>query len=68
MRKMRKSEAYEKIVAMKKEEALRKGTEFSEREAKRLADAEVLLGAAKRSGYENGKGFVYIRSENDTGA
>ena len=43
-----KSEAYEKIVAMKKEEALRKGTEFSEREAKRLADAEVLLGAAKR--------------------
>ncbi len=43
-----KSEAYEKIVAKKKEEALRKGTEFSEREAKRLADAEVLLGAAKR--------------------
>lgn len=43
-----KSQAYERIIAKKKEEALNKGTEFDEAEAKRLAEAEVALDSAKR--------------------
>lgn len=43
-----KSKAYERIIAMKKEEALNKGTEFDEAEAKRLAEAEVALDSARR--------------------
>lgn len=41
-----KSQAYERIIARKKEEALNKGTEFDEAEAKRLA--EVALDSARR--------------------
>lgn len=43
-----KSKAYERIIARKKEEALNKGTEFDEAEAKRLAEAEVALDSARR--------------------
>lgn len=43
-----KSKAYERIIARKKEEALNKGTEFDEVEAKRLAEAEVALDSARR--------------------
>ena len=43
-----KSKAYERIIARKKEEALNKGTEFDEIEAKRLAEAEVALDSARR--------------------
>lgn len=43
-----KSQAYERIIARKKEEALNKGTEFDEAEAKRLAEAEVALDSARR--------------------
>lgn len=43
-----KSKAYERIIARKKEEALNKGTEFDEAEAKRLAKAEVALDSARR--------------------
>lgn len=43
-----KSQAYERIIARKKEEALNKGTEFDEAEAKRLAKAEVALDSARR--------------------
>ena len=43
-----KSQAYERIIARKKEEALNKGTEFNEAEAKRLAEAEVALDSARR--------------------
>lgn len=43
-----KSKAYERIIARKKEEALNKGTEFDEAEAKRLAEAEVALDLARR--------------------
>ena len=43
-----KSKAYERIIASKKEEALNKGTEFDEAEAKRLAEAEVALDSARR--------------------
>lgn len=43
-----KSQAYERIIARKKEEALNKGTEFDEAEAKRLAGAEVALDSARR--------------------
>ena len=43
-----KSQAYERIIARKKEEALNKGTEFDEAEAKRLAEAEVPLDSARR--------------------
>lgn len=43
-----KSKAYERIIARKKEEALNKGTEFDETEAKRLAEAEVALDSARR--------------------
>ena len=43
-----KSKAYERIIARKKEEALNKGTEFDEAEAKRLADAEVALDSSRR--------------------
>lgn len=43
-----KSQAYERIIARKKEEALNKGTEFDEIEAKRLAEAEVALDSARR--------------------
>ncbi len=43
-----KSQAYECIIARKKEEALNKGTEFDEAEAKRLAEAEVALDSARR--------------------
>lgn len=42
-----KSQAYERIIARKKEEALNKGTEFDEAEAKRLAEAEVALDSAR---------------------
>ncbi len=42
------SKAYERIIARKKEEALNKGTEFDEAEAKRLAEAEVALDSARR--------------------
>ena len=43
-----KGKAYERIIARKKEEALNKGTEFDEAEAKRLAEAEVALDSARR--------------------
>ncbi len=43
-----KSKAYERIIARKKEEALNKGTEFDEAEAKRLAEAEVALDSVRR--------------------
>lgn len=43
-----KSQAYERIIARKKEEALNKGTEFNEAEAKRLAEVEVALDSARR--------------------
>lgn len=43
-----KSKAYERIIARKKEEALNKGTEFDEVEAKRLAEAEVALDSVRR--------------------
>lgn len=43
-----KSKAYERIIARKKEEALNKGTEFDEVEAKRLAEVEVALDSARR--------------------
>lgn len=43
-----KSKAYERIIARKKEEALNKGAEFDEAEAKRLAEAEVALDSARR--------------------
>lgn len=43
-----KSQAYERIIARKKEEALNKGTEFDEAEAKRLAEAEVALDSVRR--------------------
>ena len=43
-----KSQAYERIIARKKEEALNKGTEFDEAEAKRLAEAEVALDSDRR--------------------
>lgn len=43
-----KSKAYERIIARKKEEALNKGTEFDEAEAKRLAEAEVAIDSARR--------------------
>lgn len=43
-----KSEAYERIIAKKKEEALNKGTEFDEAEAKRAAEAEITLDSVKR--------------------
>lgn len=43
-----KSKAYERIIARKKEEALNKGTEFDEAEAKRFAEAEVALDSARR--------------------
>lgn len=43
-----KSKAYERIIGRKKEEALNKGTEFDEAEAKRLAEAEVALDSARR--------------------
>lgn len=43
-----KSQAYERIIAKKKEEALKKGDKFDEAEAKRAAEAEVLLDSVKR--------------------
>ncbi len=43
-----KSAAYERIIAQKKEEALRQGMEFNEAEAKRAAEAEVSLESVKR--------------------
>ncbi len=43
-----KSEAYERIIAKKKEEALNKGAEFDEAEAKRAAEAEITLDSVKR--------------------
>ena len=48
MRRMKKSQAYERIIAKKKEEALKKGDKFDEAEAKRAAEAEVLLDSVKR--------------------
>lgn len=48
MRRNEKETGYERIIAKKKEEALKKGDKFDEAEAKRAAEAEVLLDSVKR--------------------
>ncbi|MDO5381497.1 MAG: hypothetical protein Q4F06_02075 [Eubacteriales bacterium] len=59
-----KSAAYEKIIAEKKAEAQSKGKEFDEREAKRLAEAEVILGAVKRDlAMRTGKAALKLEQE-----
>lgn len=63
-----KSRAYERIIAQKKEEALKKGTEFDETEAKRAAEAEISLDSVRRDlAMRTGKA-AFILEQNTTEA
>lgn len=59
-----KSAAYERIIAEKKAEAQSKGKEFDEKEAKRLAEASVILGDVKRDlAMRTGKAALKLEQE-----